>query len=211
MPKYENGVIYKLKHNEDYDDTNIYIGSTCNFKHRKNDHKINCNDVNYKCHNYPVYKFIRDNDGWDEWVMIAIEEYPCDSKKKLETRERYHIDLLRPTLNKNIPTRTYKEWCENNKEKGKEYSKKYREGNKEKISKHKKEYYKDNKEILNEKKKEYYENNKEKLLEKQKEYYQNNKEKLKEKEICDHCGCEITKIYLKKHQRTNKCINFKKD
>jgi len=177
MPNYENGVIYKLKHNEDYVDLNIYIGSTCNFKHRKNEHKNNCNNEKSKNYNSPVYQFIRDNGGWDGWIMIAIEEYSCDSKKKLEIRERYYIDLLRPVLNKYIPARTLKE---------------YREDNKEKIA---------------EKIKKYYEDNKEKIKEQKKEYYENNKEKLYEKVICDKCGCESTKNHLKRHQKTKKCIN----
>jgi len=219
MPIYENGVIYKLKHNEDYDDLNIYIGSTTNFKNRKYQHKNNCIKEKKLEYNYRVYQFIRANGGWNEWVMIAIEEYPCDSKKKLETRERYHIDFLRPTLNKIIPTRTDKEYREDNKEKIKEQGKKYRDANKEKI----KEWRDANKEKIKGLWKAYSENNKEKRKEQSKIYYEANKEKIfekyneyrkqyyKKKVICDHCGCDIRKHYLKQHQKTKKCINFKKD
>jgi len=189
MPKYENSVIYKIKHNEDYDDLNIYIGSTTNFKNRKNSHKNKCNNEIHKDYNFKVYQYIRDNGNWDEWVMIAIEKYSCNDKKELEIKERYYIDLLRPTLNKHIPTRTVKEWYDYNKEKIKEQRKEYQQNNKEKIK---------------EQKKEYRDNNKEKINEKAKEKYQNNKEKV----ICDHCGCDIRKHYLKQHQKTKKCINF---
>ena len=72
------------------------------------------NNINY---NIFVYQFIRDKGGWDEWVMIPIEVFPCNDKKELEVRERHHIELLKPKLNKNIPTRTIKEWYEDNKEK----------------------------------------------------------------------------------------------
>ena len=229
MPIYENSVIYKLKHNEDYDDLNIYIGSTTNFRGRKNAHKGNCNNEKKVEYNYQVYQYIRDNGGWDDWVMIPIEQYSCDSKKELEIKERYYIDLLRPTLNKYIPTRTLKEYYEANKEYCKEKSKKYHEDNKEIINQKHKEYYKNNKEIINQKHKEYrennkeyskehskkyYENNKEFFKEKHKQYYEANKEKFKEyfkeKVICDHCGCEITKVYLNKHQKSKKCLNNKK-
>ena len=44
------------------------------------------------------YEFIRDNGGWNEWVMIAIQEYPCNSKRELLIKERYYIDLLRLNL-----------------------------------------------------------------------------------------------------------------
>ena len=225
MPLYHNGVIYKLKHNLDYDDINIYIGSTTNFKNRKNNHKTVCNNVNNKKYNMPVYQYIRDNGGWDQFIMIPIEPYSCYSKKELEIRERYHIDLLRPTLNKAIPTRSVKEWLEANKEHRKEIMKEWREANKEKI----KEYYENNKEVILEKTKEYSKANKEKIKEqkkqyrennkeKLKEYYENNKEKIKEKAretrkqkvICDHCGCEIRKDCLLRHQRTKKCIDFVK-
>jgi len=232
MPKYENGIIYKLKHYLDYDDLNIYIGSTCNFKHRKNGHKTCCNNEKSTNYNLFVYKYIRDNGGWDDWVMTPIEKYSCDSKKELEIKERYYIDLLRPTLNKQIPTRTFKEWYENNKgyykeyrENNKEKVKEYYENNKEKILISIKTRYENNKEIINQKqkeyneankkkinkyKKEYYENNKEIINQKVKEFYEKNKEIINQKVICDHCGCEITKKYLKRHQKTKKCLNNKK-
>lgn len=134
MPKYENSVIYKLKHNEDYDDTNIYVGSTTNFKNRKNQHKTSCNNEKDIRYNTPVYKYIRANEGWDNWVMIPIEQYSCNDKKELEIRERHHIDLLRPTLNIVKPGRTIKEWYEDNKEDKLEYQKEYRNDNKEIIN-----------------------------------------------------------------------------
>ena len=119
MPNYNNTVIYKIKHNEDYDDLNIYIGSTTNFRGRKNQHKTCCNNENCRDYNYPIYKYIRDNGGWDQFVMVLIEEYSCNCKNEKEIRERYYIDLLKPKLNKQIPTRTAKEYRDDNKEKKK--------------------------------------------------------------------------------------------
>jgi hypothetical protein len=225
MTFYDKSIIYKLKHNEDYDDTNIYIGSTSNFKNRKYYHKNSCN--NEKSHNYNcfVYKYIKDNGGWNEWVMIPIEEYPCNSKNELLIRERHYIDILRPTLNIKIPTRTDKEWRENNKEKIKEYFKQYHIDNKEKKIKKSKEYYDNNKEKLKEYKKEYQKikvicdhcgcevckkglnahkktNNCINVVKKE--------TKIEEKAICDHCGCEVLKQGLNRHQKTKKCINFVK-
>ena len=210
MPKYENSVIYKIKHNEDYDDTNIYVGSTTNFKHRKNEHKSYCNNEKSKHYNVFVYQFIRDNGNWDNWVMIPIEKYSCNDKKELLIRERHHIDLLRPKLNQVIPTRNHKERYEVNKEKLKDYFKQYHIDNKEKLNEKTKQYYHNNKEKVLEKSKEYYESNKEEIKEKSKEYRKANKEKIAEKAICDHCGCQIREHNLKRHQKTNKCINFVK-
>ena len=222
MPKYENSVIYKIKHNEDYDDNNIYVGSTSNFKNRKNQHKSCCNNEKCREYNFFVYQFIRDNGGWDEWVMIPIEQYSCNSKKELLIRERHHIDILRPTFNIVKPGRTIKEYYEDNKEKVLEYHKQYREENKEYYKQYReenKEYYKQyregNKEQLSEYEKKYYEVNKEQILEKCKKRYEANKEiineKANEKVICDHCGCESTKRNLKRHQKTKKCLKSQED
>jgi|DEB0MinimDraft_6_1074348.scaffolds.fasta_scaffold12927_1 hypothetical protein len=233
MPDYSKTVIYKIKHNEDYDDINIYVGSTTNFKGRKHRHKSNCNNENSKNYNNPIYQYIRDNGGWEQFVMIPIEEYSCNSKKEKEIKERYYIDLLKPKLNKNLPTRTrkewrednkqkikeyrednkelilekYKEWCENNKEKIKEY----RENNKELISEKYKEWRENNKEKIKERAKEYRENNKEKIKEREKEWYENNKDKIserrKEKVECK-CGSIVCKKDIKIHERTQKHKNF---
>ena len=63
MPNYENSCIYKIKHNEDYNDENIYIGSTCNLIRRRCYHKYCCNNENNKKYNYPLYQYIRENGG----------------------------------------------------------------------------------------------------------------------------------------------------
>jgi len=211
MPKYENSIIYKLKHNLDYDDENIYIGSTSNFKNRKYCHKKACNNEKNKHHNISVYQYIRDNGGWEEWVMIPIEPYSCYSKKELEIRERFYIDLFKPALNKNIPTRTYKEYYQDNKEKMKEYY----ENNKEKINERYKEWYQNNRDKRVEKMKEYNQNNSDKRAKCNKEWYQENRDKIaergKEKIKCNICGFEGRKSDLKRHQRTKKCINSTKD
>ena len=169
MPIYQNSIIYKLCHCSDLENENIYIGSTTNFRRRKNIHKSDCN-IEKK--NYPVYQVIRDNEGWDEWQMIPIEVFPCNNKKELEVRERYHIEILKPKLNKFIPSRT-----------------------KDEIKKRLNNYYENNKEYFQEYNKEYQEKNKKIIL-----------DKKKEKTICEKCGAEITKNYLKNHQKTKKCI-----
>ena len=197
MPYYQNSIIYKLCHCNDLDNENIYIGSTTNFTRRKCNHKATCNNEKDKNYNIFVYQFIRDNGGWEQFVMIPIEVFPCNDKKELEVRERHHIELLKPKLNKIIPTRTDKEYYELNKENLLEKAKKYYEDNKEKKLEYRKQYYEDNKEIISEKKKQYREANKDKIAEKQ-----------KEKVICDNCGCEVRKDCLKRHQKSNKCKNY---
>jgi len=203
MPIYENSVIYKIKHNEDYDDNNIYVGSTSNFKNRKYQHKGSCINEKDKNYNFSVYQYIRANGGWDNFVMIPIEQYPCNSKNELIIRERYYIDLLRPTFNIVKPGRTNKEWREDNKQHIAEYYKNKYENDKKQLIEYQKKYREANKEKLAEQKKKYHEANKEQIAEYKKEYQ-------KIKVICDHCGCEVRKDGLNRHQKSNKCINFVK-
>jgi len=179
MPNYQNGLIYKLCC-KDANITDIYVGSTTNFKQRKKLHKSVCNNENNKDYNCDVYKFIRENGGFQNWDMVLVEYYPCKTKLELEKREREIIEELKPTLNKIIPTRTKKEYYENNKEQLLEKKKEYNEKNKEQIAEYQKKYNEDNKEKLKEKKKEYYENNKETIKEKHKEYNEKNKEHISE-------------------------------
>jgi len=139
MPLYQNSVIYKLVHKNDQDNENIHIGSTTNFRGRKIQHKKSTNNPNEKKYYRSLYQFIRENGEWDEWEMIAIETYPCESKRELEVRERYHIESLKPKLNKRIPTRTKKEHYQDNSERILEHQKQYSKENREKILEQKKE------------------------------------------------------------------------
>lgn len=114
MVNYNDTIIYKLccKNPEIKD---IYVGHTCNFTRRKHEHKKCCNNSNRKDYTIKVYKFIRDNGNWDNWDMIMIEQYPCQNKLEAERRERYWIETLNSTLNRQIPSRTKKEYYNDNK------------------------------------------------------------------------------------------------
>ena len=46
-----------------------------------------------------VYQIIRANGGWDNWIMIEIEKYPCKDGNEARARERYYFDLLNATMN----------------------------------------------------------------------------------------------------------------
>ncbi len=186
--------IYKISC-KDLNVKECYFGSTINFHKRKNKHNYNCYNENKKQYNCPVYCFIRNNGGWDNWEINIIDSITTIDKKIYEKCEAKYIrDNIDIVLNNNIPDRTLNEW---------------KEDNKEKLSEYYKDRYQDNKEKKREYNIDYYQNNKEKINEKRKEYYENNKDKIKEKVICDHCGCKCKKNNLKRHQKTKKCINFK--
>ena len=184
MVNYNNSVIYKLC-SKDINVKEIYVGSTANeLRKRKNSHKSDCNNVNRPNYNSNVYKFIRDNGGWDNWDMIIIEKFECNDKLELHKQERYWLEELKATLNSQIPNRSMKEHYKANKDKIKEY---YEENKKKKLEKLK-EYYEKNKQEIKEKTKEYYENNKDKRNEK-------NKEKVK----CDICNKILSRSSLNRH------------
>jgi len=129
MVNYNNSHIYKLCC-KDTDITDIYIGSTINFRNRKCRHKSNCNNINNKEYNIKVYQFIREHGGFQNWEMILIENVNCNTKLELHKIERYYIEELQPSLNKQLPLRTKNE-----------YDKEYYNDNKEKITEYKNEKF----------------------------------------------------------------------
>jgi len=218
IPDYSKSCIYKLVHKEDFNNENIYVGSTTNFIQRKKCHKKCCNYTNDRSYNLNVYQHIRNNGGFENWVMIQIEPFSCNSKKELETRERYWIETLKSKLNCIIPTRTPQEYYKENVDKIKDKilknAKQYYDNNRDEIIKKKAEYYDKNKDEILEYHKQYRNDNKDKIKERKKKYYDDNKdnilEKKKEKVNCDICGCNVTKNFLARHKKTQKCINFQK-
>ena len=187
MPKvpidYAKTIIYKLVHKDDLYDENIYIGHTTDMRKRKYGHKKICNNPNNAAYNEKKYLYIRDNGGWDEWLMIEIEKYPCNDVNEARARERVIQCEMKAKLNDNVAGRTNKEWYVDNREKLSEQHKQYRQANYDKLLEQKKQYYQDNKE---------------KILERQ-----------KIKTHCDHCGIFILKNNIPAHKKSLKCINFK--
>ncbi len=173
---YKNGKIYKI-----VDNTNgaIYIGSTCKLlSQRIAQHRADYKRyLEGKYHNIKSFDILRNND----YRIVLVEKLEnCNSKEELLKRERYYIESLE-CVNKNTPTRTPKEYYEDNKNKILSYKKEYRKDNKNKISNNKKEYYNKNKQsILN---------------------------KMKTKIKCDICDCFVCKSDFKKHERSKKHIN----
>lgn len=92
MVNYKDGKIYKIVDNTN---GNIYIGSTSEPRlcRRLQKHKSS-----YKCYLNPNVKqgymrsfdIIKNND----YNIFLIENYPCDSKDELHSREQYYIDKL---------------------------------------------------------------------------------------------------------------------
>ena len=148
MPDYTETIIYKLI-NYDYPEL-VYVGSTTNFTKRKQKHKVSCLNEKSKKYNLKVYQMIREYDGWENWHMIKICDYPCENKRESELEEDKYMTELKASLNCNRASRTQKQYREDNKD----YYTKYRDNNKEKIQEYEKEYRDNNKEKIQERKKE---------------------------------------------------------
>jgi hypothetical protein len=176
--------IYKIYLNED-----VYVGSTNDYNRRMMEHTSRCNNPNSKDYNTPVYQFIRDNRGWDNFKKEIIFETDKTGKELLEL-EKYYIETLKSNLNSFSPITTTEE-------------------RKDKIKEQKKQYYQDNIEKLKEKNKEYKKNNQDKI----KDYYENNKDKIKEykkeKIKCEICNSMVSRNHLARHLKSKKCMSCK--
>ena len=155
MPKknsnYAKCVIYKLV---SYDTTLIecYVGHTTNFTQRKRYHKNAYFNENHPNHSCPVYKFMKKHGGWENFVMLQMEEFPCETKREAELREEFWRKKLNATLNANQAFTTpeerriqtnnnYVKFCKRNPTYMKDYGKAYRDANKERKKLYMKEYY----------------------------------------------------------------------
>jgi hypothetical protein len=93
-----------------------YIGSTTNETKRRASHKSCCTNQKSKKHDLYVYKFIRDHGSWQNWQLIVIEQRPVNNRIEAAIRERYWVEEYKAALNKQMPSRTNKQYHDENKE-----------------------------------------------------------------------------------------------
>jgi len=111
---YSKTIMYKIVCN-DLNVKDCYVGQTTGFTRRKSEHKSICSNLSSKHYNLKLYQCIRDNGGWDNWLMILIEYYPCKDSLEAVQRERYWKEQLNSTLNTQTPSRTKKQLYEDKK------------------------------------------------------------------------------------------------
>ena len=87
-------IIYKILINDKF-----YIGSTNNLNRRYRQHKYSCTKEGNKKYNLPLYKYIRNNGGWENCNFSIIEEIVTTDLLKQKEREQEIITKLNPTLN----------------------------------------------------------------------------------------------------------------
>ena len=198
-------------------DTSIkdtYLDKTKNFKRCQIRHKYRY-DNNY---DIKLYKFIRENGGYDnfEFVIISVDDYYNKIK------EQMYIDLVRPTLNS---TDSFHQDLESQKKESRAISAIYIIENKEKIKEYKKNYWIQNRESINKKsrenyvkyaqrRKEYREANKERIKTYHKEYFNLHKNKERQKEYYnankEHIKTYHKEYYLKNLKEKQRLIRLAK-
>jgi hypothetical protein len=214
MVNYDESKIYRIVCNTT---GLVYYGSTV---------KILSGRLAGHCYNYR--KYLEGNDHYytsfevlenDNYEIVLVENYPCDTKEELHARERFYIEN-NECVNKTIPTRTPAEYREEHKEIINERGKIYRESHKEEIAKINKKYNEENKEkikqkgivyreanreAINAKKKEYAVANKETILAQRAKYREENREKLRaQKKIFIEANRERVNAKKREHYHNNK-------
>jgi hypothetical protein len=192
MKDYQKGKIYKLVCNL----TGLtYYGSTCEptLARRLSGHVCQFKGFK-KGKKVRSITSIKVLEG-DNYAIVLVELFPCDSKMQLHQRERYHIET-NECVNKVIPTRSSEEWYQVNQSRLVGVRAEWYENNKESVAIQHAEYHAKNREHISErhaknrikniveiteKSNAYYQNNKEKILKRQAEYRVKNKDWIREK------------------------------
>ena len=114
---YQLAKIYKIEPLNQDDESDVYIGSTCepSLAHRMAGHRRS-----YKYWKKGNGGHIRSYDIFDKYSVencqiLLLESYPCLNKDELTQKEGYHIKAI-PCVNRRIEGRTQKQYYENNRE-----------------------------------------------------------------------------------------------
>jgi len=140
-----------------------YVGSTSNMNSRKSCHRFRCNNEHDKNHNLDIYRYIRNNGGFDAFSIVPISKIEnISNKTELRIAEQAEIKKYSNLKNmvgsylseeesviRNIEK--CKKWRENNPE----YCRQYYRENSEKISEHNRKYYRENPEKFSEYQRQY--------------------------------------------------------
>jgi hypothetical protein len=198
MPKkardYSKSCVYQICC-RDPDIREIYVGSTIDLVKRRAQHKGNCNSPNNGKHNYPVYQYIRNNGGWENWEVVQIEKVVCETGQDLCQREREVFERLQPTLNACRPKVSQEE----TKERCAATTKAWQAANPERVKATKKAWCEANSERRNAMTKAWIEANPER-------HKANCKACASKRVVCEHCDKEFRRDGLKRHRKTKKCL-----
>lgn len=188
MPNYQNAKIYKIFSPSSPDLLPYYGATTQLLCRRMVGHRNECKKT-YPCKSKNLI------DCGDAKIVL-IENYPCNSKEELSKKEAEYI-VNNDCCNKQIPTRTPKEWREEHRDIIREKDKKYYQENRDKIREKTKQYHLQNRDIVLEKQNQYYYKNHTKIREQQ----QQNRGINNKSNPCD-CGGRFTRINRTTHLKS---------
>ncbi len=199
MPKkpvdYSKTKIYKIAC-KDPSIKDVYVGSTTDVVNRRSAHKTSCNNEKVKGHNFAVYVFIRAHGCWDNWDLIVVEAFPCETNEQQRTRERFWFETLGATLNTNTPIVTPEE----EKIKNRKYNKR------ENVQANQLQWRLDNRQEICEKSRARYAEHQEEERERSRlkrlnpHYMERRSAREKQRVICE-CGIEVCRAAMNKHKK----------
>ena len=187
MVNYSEGKIYMIEPICEYDEGDIYIGSTT--KHYLSD-RMSHHRLDFKS-NKVRSSILFNKYGVENCKIVLLENYPCNSKAELIAKEAEYIRNLK-CVNKVIPDRSRREYYTDNKEMIQQQNKIWLQENKCKVVAYFKQYYTENKDQIKQQTEQYRTINKDNINLKQKEKVQ-----------CE-CGCMIVKRALKLHTESKR-------
>ena len=196
MVNYSEGKIYKIV--SDLTDE-MYIGSTTEkyLSSRLNGHKY---QYRLGINNTKSGDILKYPDA----RIVLIENFGCSTQNGLEAREYFqikeHIKQNINVVNKHMPTRTQKEYYEDNKEAILSKCIEYRATHKDQLKEYWKNYRETHKEVKAARDQAYRENNRDDVLEKKREYEQR-------PWTCDVCNQSMKLGSRNKHLKSTRHIN----
>lgn len=145
-PRYEKCKMYLLRHKEDVNNTNVYVGHTTrSLQQRWTGHIWDLNNKGAR----KKTKYINENGGADNWEIVLIEEYPCKNFYHATKKEQEWVRKFPNTLNNNIPGRDLVQYRNESREQLRKEYKEFYEKNKQKRNKWMTEYNRRNKDHRN--------------------------------------------------------------
>ena len=164
MPNYANTKIYKVINLQD--ESKIYVGSTCNrLSQRMSLHRQQAKDQTDKLH-----ADMREI-GFEQFKIILIELFPCNSKDEKTAREQHWIDLLHSYYNTNRAYRT----DEQKKQYYKQYNKQYQQTHADELKQYNQQYNQQYKQThakeIKQRNKQYQQTHADEIKQQRKQYY----------------------------------------
>jgi hypothetical protein len=172
----------------------VYVGSTTDFKMRKDNHLHACNNENHSSYNLKLYKIIRLYDGFNNWEIQELETSMTGTYENRCLKEQEYINSYNNALNQRGALLLFN-------------SKTYYIQNRNKIIERNRQYDKDNIDKVKLRRKQYAEAHSEENKLYYKNYYEKNKNHYLEKHICG-CGGSYRVYDKSKHFKTKKHMNF---